>query len=108
MKLTEREKAYHDGYKQGQFDEYAKRMGYGQAEKVKAKIDKQKNCPYCHEKDGDHGLKMIKVSSDYQSELVLGEDGWYLWVANPLTFQVMIPINYCPACGRPLGGNEDG
>ena len=47
--------------------------------------EKQKNCPYCHEKEGDHGLKMIKVGSDYKSELVLGEDGWYLWVANPLT-----------------------
>ena len=67
--------------------------------------EKQKNCPYCHKKDRDHGLKMIKVGSDYQSELVLGEDGWYLWVANPLTFQVMIPINYCPMCGRPL--NEE-
>lgn len=27
MKLTEREKVYHDGYKQGRFDEYAERMG---------------------------------------------------------------------------------
>lgn len=50
---------------------------------------------------------MIKVGSDYKSELVLGEDGWYLWVANPLTFQVMIPINYCPMCGRPLNEEEE-
>lgn len=68
--------------------------------------EKQKNCPYCHEKEEDHGLKMIKVGSDYKSELVLGEDGWYLWVANPLTFQVMIPINYCLMCGRRLANES--
>lgn len=68
--------------------------------------EKQKNCPYCHKKDVDHGLKMIKVGSDYKSELVLGEDGWYLWVANPLTFQVMIPINYCLMCGRRLANES--
>ena len=99
MKLTEREKAYHDGYKQGRFDEYAERMGYGQAEKVKAKLDKQKSCPYCHKKDRDHGLKMIEDDPDGQAGLVLRDDGWHLWTADPFTFEVWRPISYFTMCG---------
>lgn len=40
--------AYHSGYDQGRFDEFADRMGKEQAEKVKGELEQQKNCPYCH------------------------------------------------------------
>lgn len=114
MKLTEREKAYHDGYKQGRFDEYAERMGYDQAEKVKTKIDKQKNCPYCHP-----GSKVNGRECWYHTTLALGE------VIDSCTYtelyfdpvnrfleaidedELFIDINYCPMCGRPLEDDEE-
>ena len=92
MKLTEREKAYHDGYEQGRFDEYAERMGYDQAEKARAKIDKQKNCPYCH-----------------NAKTFSGEFGWVATIrkfrivaVSPDDDPCILNINYCPMCGRDL------
>lgn len=38
-----RHEAYHNGYEQGRFDEYADRMGREQAEKVKRELEKQEN-----------------------------------------------------------------
>lgn len=117
MKLTEREKAYHDGYKHGRFDEYAERMGYGQAEKVKAKLDKQKNCPYCH---GDVALKDVYI--DPQNDYTLWIDGNKLQEiilcdaclvvgtnridGSTNAWDQPITINYCPMCGRPLNEEE--
>ena len=49
--MTEQTEAYHQGYKQGRFDEYADRMGREQAEKIRARLYKQKNCPYCRNKE---------------------------------------------------------
>ena len=40
--------AYHRGYDQGRFDEYADQTGYNKAKLIKNRIEKQKNCPYCH------------------------------------------------------------
>lgn len=108
MKLTEREKAYHDGYEQGRFDEYAERMGYDQAEKVKAKIDKQKNCPYCHEKGAARHVKMIQDIPGCTMGLIKRKDGWHLWASLRLTFIGSLePIAYCPKCGRPLNEEEE-
>lgn len=101
MKLTEREKAYHDGYEQGRFDEYAERMGYDQAEKVKAKIDKQKNCPYCH------GVENLLQSNDeipIEGDIVYINDSGYLNLETDV-IHAYRKINYCPMCGRPL--NEE-
>lgn len=117
MKLTEREKAYHDGYKQGRFDEYAERMGYGQAEKVKAKLDKQKNCPYCHEPyirmpvikgayGYDDAYKRLFIYPDDPARVVF--EGIYGETyprsteerkVQPLCISL---IYYCPMCGRSL------
>ena len=102
MKLTEREKAYHDGYKQGRFDEYAERMGYGQAEKVKAKLDKQKNCPYCH--GGRKAEPLVNEGPDFlafdeNGSVAFGDDG-------AITIHADV-FNYCPMCGRPLNEEEE-
>ena len=108
MKLTEREKAYHDGYEQGRFDEYAERMGYDQAEKVKAKIDKQKNCPYCHEMmDLLPAIPSAEpITGDFNDIGcgLINEDGdWYM---SSWDFDVMKVANNpaitCPMCGRDL------
>lgn len=108
MKLTEREKAYHDSYEQGRFDEYAERMGQDQAEKAKAKIDKQKNCPYCHEKGAEHYVKMIQDIPGSGMGLMLRNDGWHIWTSLRLTYVGSLkPINYCPICGRPLNEEEE-
>jgi hypothetical protein len=112
MKLTEREKAYHDGYKQGRFDEYAERMGYDQAEKVKAKIDKQKNCLYCQKpfkkwNDGywDNCQWQINMydHEGHQHYELLGQvfNGEFSQMATITKF------NYCPMCGRPLNEEEE-
>lgn len=125
MKLTEREKAYHDGYEQGRFDEYAERMGYDQAEKVKAKINKQKNCPYCHAGsdlpslyngspwDGT-GLCFERV--DDPTTVFVGNNTYGDIEFNALertliswgdgTDPLVVGINYCPMCGRRLIDNE--
>lgn len=116
MKLTEREKAYHDGYKQGRFDEYAERMGYDQAEKVKVKIDKQKNCPYCHL---PYEIMPINVrENDYDDEK------WWACYTNrlgyvqrivymqrecdfePWTIAIESNPKFCEMCGRPLNEEE--
>ena len=125
MKLTEREKAYHDGYEQGRFDEYAERMGYDQAEKVKAKIDKQKNCPYCHVGSriesfyngspwDDTELSFDRVDDDVVS---VGNDTWGEINFDPVnrtltswgegTDPLIVKINYCPICGRSLSDEND-
>lgn len=106
MELTEREKAYHDGYEQGRFDEYAEHMGYDQAEKVKAKIDKQKNCPYCH------GFKRIRDALIYQHSrqiLMLESNSLTYTLALPKSrvYEVQQYINYCPMCGRPLNEEDN-
>ena len=125
MKLTEREKAYHDGYEQGRFDEYDERMGYDQAEKVKAKINKQKNCPYCHAGsdlpslyngspwDGT-GLCFERV--DDPTTVFVGNNTYGDIEFNALertliswgdgTDPLVVGINYCPMCGRRLIDNE--
>lgn len=69
--------------------------------------EKQKNCPYCHEKGADHRIKMIEGDPDGQAGLVLRQDGWHLWTADPFTFEVLYPIGYCPMCGRPLNEEEE-
>ncbi len=61
--------------------------------------EKQKNCPYCH------GIcRAILEAPDFKlnvgcKDLICDFKKTGGWI-NP-------PINYCPMCGRPLGGNED-
>lgn len=50
---------------------------------------------------------MIEDDPDGQAGLVLRQDGWHLWTADPFTFEVLYPIGYCPMCGRPLNEEED-
>lgn len=99
MKLTEREKAYHDGYEQGRFDEYAERMGYDQAEKLKAKIDKQKNCPYCHEGETFSGeLGWVATIRKFDSRII---------AVSPTEEVCVLNVDYCPMCGLPLNEEEE-
>lgn len=53
--------------------------------------EKQKKCPYCHEKGGDHRVKMIEDDPDGQAWLVFRGDGWHLCTADPFTFEVWPP-----------------
>lgn len=70
--------------------------------------EKQKNCPYCHEKGGDHYVKPIEDIPDHSMGLVLRKDGWHIWTSGYDAYESITPIKGCPVCRRPLGGNEDG
>ncbi len=68
--------------------------------------EKQKNCPYCHEKGADRHVKMIQDIPGCTMGLIKRKDGWHLWTSLRLTFIGSLePIVYCPMCGRPL--NEE-
>lgn len=109
--------AYHRGYDQGRFDEYADQMGYNKAKLIKNRIEKQKNCRFCH-----YPFRRMRLID------VLGEDDqWQRFYAERradalIDMKLVIQKswegtqtinlysyypNNCPACGRPLGGNED-
>lgn len=75
--------------------------------------EQQKNCPYCHEKGGNHRVKMIEDDPDGQAGLISKQDGWHVWIAAPYifeqvlcSFEMLHPIKYCPMCGRPLNEEE--
>ena len=104
--------AYHNGYDQGRFDEYADRMGKEQAEKVKGKLERQKNCPYCH------APYKPFISTGREAPLNLDGGGLiYTGVSNvlgngPITETTLGVINVlkvpnCPFCKRPLNGDAD-
>lgn len=117
MKLTEMELAYYNGYKQGRFDEYADSIGSEQTEKVEAKIDKQKNCPYCHANKeatkeyykvrpdvAKDGMSFGKIRNSWCNSI--GYDGQTYYFCS-FGNVYGCPINYCPMCGRPLNKEEE-
>ena len=104
--------AYHNGYDQGRFDEFADRMGKEQAKKVKGELEQQKNCPYCHSEKplfsimGDEIVGYIANCLDSQQFTVV-----YDFSPEAITDEELVnapfgnhkcAINYCPMCGRPL------
>lgn len=104
--------AYHSGYDQGRFDEFADRMGKEQAEKVKGELEQQKNCPYCH------ALYKLFISTGRETPIDLKHDGLiYTGVSNrlgdgPIAETILGVVNvlkvpYCPFCRRPLGSDDD-
>ena len=102
--------AYHNDYQQGQFDEYASRMGNKQAEKMKARMEQQKNCPYCRSKDPDANAEIYKNGDEY---LAIGSDGDVeidegnlVMEENYYLYQEKL-FKYCPMCGQPLGDDEE-
>ena len=65
--------------------------------------EKQKNCPYCHERAN---LLQSNDERPIDGDIVyINKDGYL----NSETdcCHVYRKANYCPMCGRPLGGNED-
>ncbi len=105
-------KAYHNGYDQGRFDEYADRMGKEQSEKVKGKLERQKNCPYCHDEKtimsvsddeiviyiaNSLGSQPLTTIFDFSNEAITDEE----FMAMPFG-NCKKKINYCPMCGRRL------
>lgn len=60
--------AYHNGYDQGRFDEFADRVGKEQAEKVKGKLEQQESCPYCH---GGEKHKALYIKDNKARRIVL-------------------------------------
>ena len=116
--------AYHRGYDQGRFDEYADQMGYNKAKLIKNRIEKQKNCPYCHsghqwiyKKDNSARLVTVKLKGNkshpyrlwfsYRDKLEKDDYEAGGWEIRNTTEHYGVYINYCPMCGRTLGGNED-
>lgn len=98
-------KAYHNGYDQGRFDEFADRMGKEQAKKVKGELEQQKNCPYCRSKDPDANAEIYKNGDEY---LAIGSDGNVeidegnlVMEENYYLYQEKL-FKFCPMCGRPL------
>lgn len=70
--------------------------------------EKQKNCPYCHEKGAEHYVKMIQDIPGCGMGLMLRNDGWHIWTSLRLTYVGSLkPINYCPMCGRYLLNEEE-
>lgn len=126
MELTEEQyyKALDDIYRQGRFDEYADRTGRKQAKAVRDRLNRQKNCPYCHsghqliyEKDNSVRLVRINLRGNkkhpyclnvtYKNKLIEDDYEPGGWVIKNPAEHYRTAINYCPMCGRPLGGNED-
>lgn len=108
--------AYHRGYDQGRFDEYADQTGYNKAKLIKNRIEKQKNCPYCQ--GGKPLMEEGKPRDDYYNCVWIDKQG-RLQQRTDATGAVCVDtaygdgndgkqLSYCPMCGRPLGGNEDG
>ena len=69
--------------------------------------EKQKNCPYCHEKGADHRVKLIEDVPDNSMGLVLREDSWHVWTSGWDAFESTFPVKHCPECGRDLRSEEE-
>lgn len=117
MELTEEQyyKALDDIYQQGRFDEYADRTGRKQAKAVRDRLNRQKNCPYCHL---PYEIMPINVKeTDYDDEKWwacytdrLGYVQRIIYMQRECDFEpwtIAIESNpkFCEMCGRPL--NED-
>lgn len=106
--------AYHRGYDQGRFDEYADQMGYNKAKLIKNRIEKQKNCLYCQ--GGIPLMEEGEPSDDDYNCVWIDKQGRLQQKTDAMSFNCIDTawgddgkqLNYCPMCGRPLGGNEDG
>lgn len=62
--------------------------------------EKQKNCPYCHNGETFSGeFGWIAAVREFDSRII---------AISPDENVCILNVNYCPMCGRPLGGNEDG
>lgn len=104
-KKTELTDAYHRGYDQGRFDEYADQMGKEQAERVRARLEKQKNCPHCHTiKYGDtkpilkNGGEELHVYPDGSLEIDFIDEG----KGSPIFTESGV-FGVYPKCRCPLG-----
>lgn len=69
--------------------------------------EQQKNCPYCHEKGGNHYVKPIEDVPGHSMGLILREDGWHLWTNEDDAFETIFPVKRCPECGRSLNEEEE-
>lgn len=104
-KKTELTDAYHRGYDQGRFDEYADRMGKERAERVRARLEKQKNCPYCH---GTERIQNRLIYETRRDILVLKDNSleYTLALPNHKEYEAQAYVEYCPMCGRYLLNEE--
>lgn len=86
--------------------------------------EKQNNCPYCHpghqiiyEKDNSARLVRINLRGNkkhpyclnvtYKNKLIEDDYEPGGWVIKNPAEHYRTAINYCPMCGRLLGGSED-
>lgn len=71
--------------------------------------EKQKNCPYCHEREDFRG-KTIDGTGDLGIGLIhdISTGNWYLsYWSWDIEGETQEPIVACPMCGRPLKEEEE-
>lgn len=69
--------------------------------------EKQKNCNYCHRKNGD--IKLFQRTTNYEIGIDHYADGWRLHYCNYRHGQEIVKSVFCyyPMCGRSLVEEED-
>lgn len=70
--------------------------------------EKQKNCPYCHERADHYAEPIVGDFNDIGTGLVRCTDGWHLQSWDYDVCQTTEnPVIGCPICRRPLNEEED-
>lgn len=110
-----RRRAYHEGYKQGHFDEHMDRLNARDTQI--AKLERQEHCPYCHDpfKEKDFGKAILMTShGSVRFSVTRTVDAHvpaFLFRFKELfsgcETRKLVSCKYCPECGRELGDDSN-